>query len=104
MFEDLNLLFSTMDHEFDKNQKKSSKKVSFSKYVYICLIPIYYEMDHYRDLWWSDEDLLEMRINAMKEIQQLMTFHPSMEISHAKKLLFQPNNIRYDPQNFVDCE
>ena len=100
MFDDYTFLFSSVDDEL----KNKNKKVTFSKYLYVYLIPMYYEIKNYRDLWWSDDDLLEMRVNTMKEIQQLMTVHPSMEISHAKKLLFQPNNIRYDPQNFVDCE
>jgi hypothetical protein len=101
MFDDYTFLFSSV---VDELNNKKSKKVSFSKYLYVYLIPIYYEIDDYRDLWWSDVDLLEIRNNAMKEIQQLMNVHPSMKISHAKKLLFQPNNICYDPHNFVDCE
>lgn len=30
----------------------------------------------------------------------LMNKHPHMKINHAKKLLYQPNNISYDPKNF----
>jgi hypothetical protein len=101
MFDDYTFFFSTIDDELNK---KKTKKVSFSKYLYVCLIPMYYEIENYHDLWWSDSDLLEMRVNTMKEIQQLMIVHPSMKISHAKKLLFQPNNICYDPQNFADYE
>ena len=104
MFDDLTFLFYKVDDELNNQNKKNTQKVSFSKYLYVYLIPIYYEIDHYHDLWWSEHDLLEMKVNTMKEIQQLMTFHPSMEITHAKKLLFQPNNICYDPQNFADCE
>jgi hypothetical protein len=53
-----------------------------------------------QDLWWNDNDFLYARKSANEEINRLMSIHPSMERKYALKLLFQPNNISYDPDNF----
>jgi hypothetical protein len=59
---------------------------------------------NYKDLWWSEEELMEMRVHCMHELKNLMETNPYMEIKHAKKLLYQPNNICYDPKNFEDYQ
>jgi hypothetical protein len=101
MFDDFNFLFESQRSQL---KKKKIKNVTFSNYIYIYLIPMYTEFKNYQDLWWSEDEITNIKQNTVKEIQQLMNSNPSMEISHAKKLLFQPNNICYDPQNFADCE
>jgi hypothetical protein len=53
-----------------------------------------------KDLWWNDNDFLFAKKTANDEINRLMTIHPSMERKYALKLLYQPNNISYDPDNF----
>ena len=93
--------FEILLYTFHKNLKKKNKNVRFSKNVYIYLIPKYYEINNYDDLWWSEEDLTDIKNNAIQEMQFLMKKHPFMKIHHAKKLLYQPNNITYyDPSNF----
>jgi hypothetical protein len=102
MFDDFDFLFENYYGKIKKG--KTKKKVSFYKYIYVYLIPIYYEMNSYQELWWTEQEITNMKKSTMQEIQTLMKFNPSMEFTHARKLLFQPNNICYDPSNFVDCE
>ena len=52
------------------------------------------------DLWWNNDDFSYAIKSAHEEIIRLMTIHPSMERKYALKLLYQPNNISYDPANF----
>ena len=53
-----------------------------------------------KDLWWNDNDFLYAKKTANDEINRLMSIHPSMERKYALKLLYQPNNISYNPDNF----
>ena len=93
--------FDILLYTFHKNLKKTNKNVRFSKKVYIYLIPKYYEINNIDDLWWSEKDLTDIKNNAIQEMKFLMKNHPFMKIHHAKKLLYQPNNITYyDPSNF----
>lgn len=95
--------FEILLYSFHKHIKKTTKNVRFSKNIYIYLIPKYYEILNHKDLWWSETDLIEIRQNAILEMQCLMNKHPFMKLNHAKKLLYQPNNITsYDPNNFED--
>lgn len=84
-----------------KNPTKiSNNKVCFSKIIYVYLIPIYYEIPNYNDLWWSENELLIIRNNAIKEIQQYMDLKHCIIIKDVQKLLYQPNNIQYNATNF----
>jgi len=96
MFDNFEFLFG-----FDL---KKNKKVSFSQILNIYLIPMIDEFMNYQDLWWSDEDLIEMKKSAIVELKKIMEINPFMELKHAKKLLYQPNNICYDPANFANYE
>ena len=82
------------------NNNKSNKKIRFSNTVYVYLIPIYYEIPNYYDLWWSKNELLVIANEAFKEIRHLMELQPFIIIKDVQKLLYQPNNIQYDPSNF----
>jgi MoaA/NifB/PqqE/SkfB family radical SAM enzyme len=84
----------------DKNIKKKKKNIQFSKYIYIHLIPTYRELINYQNLWWSEDELINCRINASREIMELKNRLPSASIDDAKKLLYQPNNITYNENNF----
>lgn len=77
----------------------NKKNVTFSLFNNIFLIAKYDEEDIYK-LWWSYLDNVESVKDAKKEIGILLGIHPSMNIKQAKKLLYQPNNICYDPNNF----
>jgi len=79
------------------------KKVRFSRMIRIVYIPpkeaIY---DIKENLWWSQSDHTNAHNNSLLELKILMNRHPTMTINHAKKLLYQPNNITfYDSSNFV---
>uniref|UniRef100_A0A6C0IDF3 Uncharacterized protein n=1 Tax=viral metagenome TaxID=1070528 RepID=A0A6C0IDF3_9ZZZZ len=52
------------------------------------------------NLWWNNDDYSYAIKSANEEITRLMSIHPSMERKYALKLLYQPNNISYDPANF----
>jgi P pilus assembly chaperone PapD len=77
----------------------NKKNVTFSEINQLFFIESYNYKDIYT-LWWSNFDNLESIKSSRKEINNLLNIHPSMNIKHAKKLLYQPNNICYDPNNF----
>ena len=88
---------------FNENKKKNKKKLSFNNTKRVCLIPYYYEIcNEMSDLWWHNSDFLKARHSSVSEILQLLENHPSMEIKQAIKLLYQPNAICYNPENFED--
>ena len=78
---------------------KTKKNVKFSNVVWVVLIPQSNEIKHY-DLWWDDEDFNNAYQSYIEEIRRLIEIHPFMKLHEAKKLLYQPNNISYDPSNF----
>ena len=83
--------------------KINYKKVRFSRIIRIVYIPpkeaIY---DIKENLWWSQYDHTNAHNNSLLELKILMNRHPAMTIKHAKKLLYQPNNITfYDSSNFL---
>ena len=79
----------------------NKKKIKFNRIVKVCLVPYYNELcENFLDLWWSCMDAKIAKNNAVEEIYNLINNHPSMEIKQAVKLLYQPNNISYDPSNF----
>lgn len=102
-FDDFNLLFHHNDSLILTHDKKKTKNVRFSIYNSIYLIPIYYEIYNYQELWWSRDDLIEIKNNAITEIQYFMKINPLMTYYYAKKLLYQ-NNICYERSNFEDYE
>ena len=81
--------------------KSSKKRVMFDNIKKIYLL---YKNSIYNDekqkLWWNDDDFSYAKKSANEEITRLLTIHPSMERKYALKLLYQPNNISYDPTNF----
>lgn len=81
--------------------KSSKKRVMFDNIKKIYLL---YKNSIYNDekqkLWWNDDDFSYAKQSANEEITRLLTIHPSMERKYALKLLYQPNNISYDPTNF----
>lgn len=77
-----------------------NKKVSFSNIYYIHIIPKNDNM--YNDvLWWNDVDRLNAVNDTLADIKRLLDIHPDMDVHQVKKLLFQPNNIIYDGNNFT---
>jgi hypothetical protein len=78
--------------------KKIKKKVRFNGNT-IFLIP--YTKDKTGDvLWWTTEDHSISKADAREEIIRLITIHKSMLLRDALKLLYQPNNISYNEDNF----
>ena len=78
----------------------SYKKVTFGKKVIVYLIPYYNELENYRQLWWNNNDINNFKKNAVEDINRLFNIHPNINYENAMRLLYQPNNISYDPKNF----
>lgn len=78
------------------------KKVTFSKYLNIILIPTRKEYNIYENvLWWQGEDYNIFRCSAIVELEEILSRHNGMmTYNQAKKILYQPNNIIYDRSNF----
>lgn len=78
--------------------KINKKKVRFDG-VTIFLIP--YTKDKTGEvLWWTTEDHVIAKVSAREEIMRLINIHKSMLLRDALKLLYQPNNISYNEDNF----
>ena len=53
------------------------------------------------NLWWTYEDQIEAQKSCFREIDRIKLIHGrSMSQSDAIKLLYQPNNITYNEENF----
>ena len=74
------------------------KKVRFTESNKIHLIP--FENEYIFHIWYSENELLYFKKTAVKEILELIKRHDSMTYKDAIKLLYQPNNISYDMNNF----
>ena len=70
---------------------------------HVMLIPSRIEFDDNmkKTMWWNNYDYNNFRFSASYEIQQIMLRHNNMHIKDAIKLLYQPNNIKFDKNNFV---
>jgi hypothetical protein len=101
MFDNFEILLGTFIKSKICPDKKKKKNIQFSKYIYIYLIPTYREIINYHNLWWSQDELLNIRLIAYKEIMELKNKLPSITLEDAKKLLYQPNNITYNENNFA---
>jgi len=99
--EDFDILFEKKNKHLSRNRRET-KKVSFSQYVNVHLIPQKEELKEHFDLWLSENDFANSYKMAINELKRLLEIHPFMKLWEAKKLLYQPNNIRYDPNNFID--
>ena len=77
-----------------------NKKVTFALFKEIIYIPKY-RKDICGDLWWSDFEYNINIIAMREEIHRILNRSPLMSLAHAKKLLYQPNNISYNSTNFV---
>jgi hypothetical protein len=73
--------------------KKKNKKIKFNMVKYVMLIPSRREFD--------DNNF---RFSALYEIQQIMLRHNDMHIKDAIRLLYQPNNIKFDKNNFITLD
>jgi hypothetical protein len=81
----------------------NNKKVRFNNKIYVYLIPSYKDIEYNKlinDIWWNSYDYKIAVETQKKEINELMLRHRGMRYKDAIKLLYQPNNIRYDPSNF----
>ena len=77
-------------------------RVTFNNVRYLYLIPTSSELSLYKDeLWWSNNDLKLFMLNAINEIKILKNKHPFIQKKDILKLLYQPNNISYDENNFI---
>jgi len=77
------------------------KRVLFENKRKIYIFHNYYDSINEKiNLWWNQDDLIYATKTANEEITRLMHIHPYMEKKIALKLLYQPNNISYDPNNF----
>jgi hypothetical protein len=76
------------------------KKVTFNKIIEVYIIPSFFTNIDKLNLWWNKNDVNNAVFSCKTEIANLIEIHPQMEIKYARKLLYQPNNISYDPNNF----
>jgi hypothetical protein len=78
--------------------KINKKKVRFNSFT-IFLIP-YTKNGTSDELWWSEEDHFIAKVAAREEIMRLINIHKYITLKDAIKLLYQPNNISYNEDNF----
>jgi len=85
----------------DKSPKDSIKKVRFNNYSFVHLIPMYYEIENYQDLWWNELDRRKAVLLARIEIERLLLIHPNMTMKQIKYFLYQNTSIAYNPAFFL---
>jgi hypothetical protein len=78
------------------------KKVTFNNKIFVYIIPSFYNDLMREELWWSRSDFILALNSCDEEIRNLINIHPNMDFKCAKKLLYQPNNICYDANNFEE--
>lgn len=76
---------------------KTINNVRFKSIVTVRLIPICKDTT----LWWSQQEVFESRCASCREIVELLSRHKEMSQYDAKRLLYQPNNITYNINNFI---
>jgi hypothetical protein len=82
---------------------KNKKNVTFSNAQYMHIIPTRKELldeNLSEDLWWSNNDYMQFRFEALNEMIELKQKHPNINREQSLKLLYQPGNICYDEANF----
>jgi hypothetical protein len=82
---------------------KNKKNVTFSNAQYMHIIPTRKELideNLSEHLWWSNNDYMQFRFEALNEIIELKQKHPNINREQSLKLLYQPGNICYDEANF----
>jgi hypothetical protein len=90
-------------NEYKKVRFNEYKKVRFSNYCKIHLISNNNSNNNSYDIcdiWYTENELIYFKNSALNEIFNLMKHHKSMTYKYAIKLLYQPNNICYDIDNF----
>jgi hypothetical protein len=88
-----------MNYKYSYKVMKKIKKINnvkFKNIVDVRIIPIHTD----NNLWWSPEDMLKFRFECYREIVELLSYRKEMSYNDAMKLLYQPDNIRYDKSNF----
>lgn len=81
--------------------KLFNKRISFSNYVTVILIPTKEEYLLLGDsLWWKKSDYTFFRNSAAFDMQTMIKRFPLMTCKQIIKMLYQPNNICYDESNF----
>jgi hypothetical protein len=88
-----------IDEKINKNTR-IKKNVSFDLFTEIIYIPKY-EKESLEILWWTDYEMSITRITSRNELLRLLNQHTFMTLKQAKQLLYQPNNISYNIQNFI---
>lgn len=76
------------------------KRVSFNTTKYIYIIPYLTEYSTSNELWWSLKEQTESKKSVFEEINRLKRVHPTITLRDALTLLYQPNNIVYNAENF----
>lgn len=80
----------------------NKKKVSFNTEKYIHIISYLTEYISPTELWWSQNEHVEARKSAFEEINRLRSIHATINLRDAARLLYQPNNITYNKNNFEE--
>lgn len=78
---------------------KKHKKVKFSVFRDIIVIPNSRDMYDSIDIWWSETDKLNAHKSMFCEVQTLIKMCPDISITEAVSLLYQPtyeNNNSYN--------
>jgi len=83
--------------------QRDDKRVNFNTCIKIILIPdreFISSNNLTKYLWWDNDDLKMFRKESILEVKTLIDRNPSMKINDAFKLLYQPNNITFNEENF----
>jgi hypothetical protein len=79
----------------DSLEKSKKKRVDFSVFRDVIIVPKTSETCDSNDIWWSTTDKVNACKSMIDEIKTLQSIYPDMTYKQAVKLLYQPNNISY---------
>jgi hypothetical protein len=69
---------------------KRNKKVEFSVFRDIIIIPKLSEICDTNDIWWSHTDKIKACTSMSMEIQCLQKIYPNITVKEAMRILYQP--------------
>ena len=75
-------------------KNKKNKKVDFSIFRDIIIIPKLSEVCDSIDIWWSNTDKIKAYKSMTTEIENIQRIYPGITVKEAAKILYQPSYVK----------